>query len=228
LVDGRLDVQLSKLGAVSGLEVARLSSEQPLGVRGNGSASRTSAHPLALLNRAVARDGIAIRAANDARIERPLELFLIASGAGRIAQHPRIAIELGRHARLDVVLRCLDAAEAEGWLNVVVDVVQGEGSHLSVQRLQEHGAAFHHTSLLSAEVGRDATFAAAYVDLGARIARNDVDVRLAAPGASTEIFGVFVAAPGRHVDDEIHVEHAARETRSDTNFRGIADSAGRG
>src|SRR5690606_34223029 len=76
--------------------------------------------------------------------------------------------------------------------------------------------------------GRDATFAAAYVDVGAKVARNDVEVRLAAPGASTDIFGVFVAAPGRHVDDEIHVEHAARETRSNTAFRGIADRTGRG
>lgn len=222
LIDGRLDEQLSRLDGAAGLEIARTGPERA------PRAGRAAAHPLALLNRAFARDVVSIRAASGARIDKPLELFVVAGGAGRIAQHPRIAISLGKHARLDVVVHCIDAAEAEGWVNLVVDVTQDDGSHLAMHRLQEHGAQLHHTSLLAADVGRDASLAAAYVDLGGRVARNDVDVRLAAPGAAAELFGVFVAAPGRHVDNEIHVEHAARETRSDTAFRGIADRTGRG
>ena len=222
LIDGRLDEQLSRLDGAAGLEIARTGPERA------PRAGRAAAHPLALLNRAFARDVVSIRAASGARMDKPLELFVVAGGAGRIAQHPRIAISLGKHARLDVVVHCIDAAEAEGWVNLVVDVTQDDDSHLAMHRLQEHGAQLHHTSLLAADVGRDASLAAAYVDLGGRVARNDVDVRLAAPGAAAELFGVFVAAPGRHVDNEIHVEHAARETRSDTAFRGIADRTGRG
>ena len=221
LVDGKLDEPLSALGASPGVEIARIPPEQPIGHRGDG-----ASHPLAMLNRAFASDGIAIRA-SAAAPAGPVELFLVASGEGRVAQHPRVSIELGRNSRLDVVVHCLDA-DADGWLNLVVDVMQDEGSHLAMHRLQEHGARFHHTSLLSAELGRDAALVAAYVDVGARIARNDVDVRLGAPGAHADVYGVFVAAPGRHVDTEIHVDHAARETRSDTDFRGIADRTGRG
>lgn len=224
LVDGLLDEELSRLGGGSGLEIVRIPPEQPVGTRRGGG----PVHPLAMLNRAFASDGVAIRTGSGVEVAQPVELFLIASGGARIAQHPRVAIELGPNSRLDIVVHCVDAAPAEGWLNVAVDVTQAEGSKLAIHRLQEHGAGLHHTSLLTADVGRNATLTAAYVDLGARVARNDVDVRLAEPGARAEIFGVFVAAPGRHVDDEIHVEHAARETSSDTAFRGIADRTGRG
>lgn len=222
LVDGRLDDTLSSLGGSPKIEIARIAPEQPVGRRGDG-----ASHPLAMLNRAFASDGVAIRASAGAPAAGPVELFLVASGEGNIAQHPRVSIELGRNARLAVVVHCLDA-DADGWLNLVVDATLDEGSYLEMQRLQEHGSQFHHTSLLTAELGRDSALVAGYVDVGARIARNDIDVRLAAPGAHADLYGVFVAAPGRHVDNEIHVDHAARETRSETDFRGIADRTGRG
>ncbi|HEX6993534.1 MAG TPA: Fe-S cluster assembly protein SufD [Gammaproteobacteria bacterium] len=223
VVDGRLDEALSRLDGSAGLEIVRLAPEQTAdGRRG------AAPHPLALLNRAFASDGVTLRTARGADVAGPVELFLVASGEGRIAQHPRVAVELGEGSRLDVVVHCVDAGNAEGWLNVVFDVTQHEDSRLALHRLQEHGARLHHTSLLRADVGRNATFVAGYADLGARVARNDIDVRLAAPGARADVFGVFVAAPGRHVDDEVYIEHAARETASDTAFRGIADRTGRG
>jgi len=222
-VDGRLDGTLSRLGAPAGLEITRVPPEQPVGSR-----RAASTHPLALLNRAFASDGVLLRTAGRAHVAGLVELFIVASGEGRVAQHPRIAIELGTGSKLDVVVHALDAGDAEGWLNVVFDVTQDEGSELSLHRLQEHGARLHHTSLLGVDVGRNATFVTGYVDLGGRVTRNDIDVRLAAPGGRAEVFGVFVAAPGRHVDDEVHIEHAARETVSDTAFRGIADRTGRG
>src|SRR5690606_14090488 len=124
IVDGRLDERLSRLDGASGLEIARIGPEESAGVR----RGRAAPHPLALMNLAFASDGVAIRAESGVHIDKPLELFLVASGEGRVAQHPRIALALGRHARLDIVVHALDAADAEGWVNDVVDVVQDEGS----------------------------------------------------------------------------------------------------
>ncbi len=221
LIDGRVDEPLSRLGAVAGLALKQ-SSAEPL------RRAEVPRHPLAILNYAFARDEIAVQVEDDAAIDKPLEIFLVASGDGRIAQHPRVAIELGRRARLDVIVHCIDAADTEGWLNAVVDVTLGDGSRLAIHRLQEHGPRFHHTSLLTGRIGRNANLVAGYADLGARLARNDVAVQLAAPGAHAEIFGVFVAAPGRQVDNQIDIDHAAPHTTSDTAFRGIADRTGRG
>src|SRR5690606_15750837 len=93
---------------------------------------------------------------------------------------------------------------------------------------KEGGPRSLHRVYLHASGGGHATHSAVYVDLVDCDMRQVIVVRLAAPGARADVFGVFVAGPGRHVDDEIHIDHAARETASDTAFRGIADRTGRG
>ena len=224
IVDGLVDEALSP-ASPGEITVTSLVDDERLDRFGRGTAG---SHPLALLNRAFARDGIRVRVAAGRAATAPLEIVLVASGNGRVAQHPRIAIDLEPNAALDVVVRCVDLDGAEGWLNAVFDIVQAEGSKLRLFRLQEHGERLDHTSLLSARLDKDASLVAGYVDLGGRVTRNDIDVELAGPGASADLFGVFVASPGRHIDDEIHIDHAAPHTRSETAFRGIADRDGRG
>lgn len=225
LIDGVLDDALSNTVFPAGIEMSRLAAD----TRHTGTArAATATHPLALLNRAFGRDAVQVRVTAAAGRTPPLELFLVTGGAGRIAQHPRIELNLEANAELDVIVHCFDAERAEGWLNVVFDISQADGSRLTLHRLQEHHDGLDHTSLLSAKLGKDAFLETGYVDVGGRVTRNDVDVELAGRGASANIFGVFFAAPGRHIDDEIRIDHAAPDTRSDTAFRGIADRKGRG
>jgi len=226
-VDGRLDDTLSRLTPVPGLAIVDLAAEwkrfdEPVRRR------RFEGHPLAQLNRAFARDGIAIHVSAGTEVRAPLELFLAGGGETNLAPQPRIAIELERGAALTVVVHCLDAGGAANWLNLVIDVVQAEGSRLTLHRLQEHGPEVFHTSLLAADLAKDASLEVGYVDLGGRLARNDIDVKLNEPGAHVSVFGVFLASPGQHIDDQIRIDHAAPHTTSDTAFRGIADGNGHG
>jgi Fe-S cluster assembly protein SufD len=66
------------------------------------------------------------------------------------------------------------------------------------------------------------------VDLGGRLIRNDLDIKLTERGACTELFGLFLAGPGQHIDDHVLVDHTAPETRSEEVFRGIIGRRGRG
>ena len=226
-VDGRLDDTLSQLDPVPGLAVVNLAADWER-FDAPDRRNRLEGHPLAQLNRAFARDGVAIRVSAGTEIHAPLELFLAGSGETNLAPQPRIAIELERGAALTVVVHCLDAGGSANWLNLVIDVVQAEGSRLTLHRLQEHGPESFHTSLLAADLAKDASLEVGYVDLGARLARNDIDVKLNERGANATVFGVFLASPGQHIDDHIRIEHAAPHTTSDTAFRGIADTNGHG
>jgi Fe-S cluster assembly protein SufD len=94
--------------------------------------------------------------------------------------------------------------------------------------VQEHGPAHTHTALLTAELAAGASASLGFVDLGGRLVRNDVDVRLREPGASVSLFGLFLAGQGQHVDDHTLIDHLAPETRSDESFRGVIGRRGRG
>jgi Fe-S cluster assembly protein SufD len=224
LVDGHRVAALGAPEPLAGLEIADL-HESPRSAR---AAIATADHPLAALNTAYQQSGVLLRVAAGTRVVEPLHVVLVASGAPNLAPQPRLVIELGDGAELTVVQHFLDAGEPNGWVNGVTQVTQAEGSRLALYRLQQHAAAHSHTELLVADVGARATTTIGLVDLGGRLVRNDVDVKLREAGAAVELFGVFLAADGQHVDNHTRIDHLAPETRSDESFRGVIGRRGRG
>ncbi|HEY8521668.1 MAG TPA: Fe-S cluster assembly protein SufD [Gammaproteobacteria bacterium] len=224
LVDGHYAESLSTAAAATPLRVSPSAAKRAPSRR---SAAQPEEHPLALLNAAFA-GGLALTAPRNKTVETPVHLVLAGSGVAGIAAQPRVVIELEAGAKLTLVAHFVDAAAAGYWHNAVIEVVQAERSSLTLYRLQEHDRSAFHTSLLRAELAHDASLTAAYVDLGGRLVRNDVDVALAARGARAEVFGVLLASEGQHVDDHLRIDHLAPETTSEETFRAIVDRKGRG
>ncbi|HLF12972.1 MAG TPA: Fe-S cluster assembly protein SufD [Gammaproteobacteria bacterium] len=184
-------------------------------------------HPLASLNTAFAQQGVWIGLPEDVQVDEPIHLVFAGSGASGLALQPRVLIDLQRGARITVVEHFCDHADPVNWLNPVTQVTQAAGSELTLYRLQEHGLRQFHTALLYAELAAQAKLQVGYVDLGGRLTRNDIEVKLLEPGASVELFGVFLAAQ-QHIDNHTRVDHVAPATRSDAAFRGIIGRHGRG
>jgi Fe-S cluster assembly protein SufD len=226
-VDGHAHSELSATPNHDGLEVASLTDRWDSFERRQLRRLSDAGHPLARLNTVFTQHGAWIELAAGASLDEPLHLVFAGSGTSGFALHPRVVIELGRGARLTVVQHFVDAGEPANWLNPVVQINQSADSTLAFYRLQEHGERQSHTSLAFAELGARAALEIGYVDLGGRLTRNDIDVRLLEPGASVALFGVFLASE-QHIDNHTRVDHVAPETRSDEAFRGIIGRAGRG
>ena len=185
-------------------------------------------HPLAALNTAFTSTATFIQLAQGARIEQPLQLLFINSGRTRQAVQPRVLIDAGPGSQATVLQHFIGDTTDMGWTNPVTQVTQGRGSNLTLYRLQEYGAGHFHTELLRAQLARDATLKAGYFDLGGTLVRNDIHVDLAEPGAVCELFGVFLASQGQHVDNHTRVDHTAPSTTSREVFRSIIGERGRG
>jgi Fe-S cluster assembly protein SufD len=185
-------------------------------------------HPLALLNMAFAREGAWIEVPDGVSADAPVQLVFAASGAQGLAPQPRVVIDLGENAAANIVLHFLDADETAGWINVVTEISLARGAKLALQRLQDHGREQFHTSLTTATLAADAQLRLATTDLGAKLARHDIEVSLAEPGAAAELLGLFLATDAQHIDNQVRIDHIAPATRSDETFRGIAGSGSRG
>ena len=185
-------------------------------------------YPLASLNTAFSRRGLWIRVPARASIETPIHLVVIGSARARIAAQPRIVIDVEPHARATFVQHFVDCGDSDGWTNAVTQIRQAPESRVAFYRLQRHARTAAHTSLLSAELEEGAELTAAYIDLGARLARNDVTITLGGRRARTELFGLLLPGAGQHIDDHTVIRHAAGATVSSENFRGIIGARGRG
>lgn len=183
-------------------------------------------YPLTAINTAFSPDCTLIRVDANVDVARPLHLIYLGGAAANSAGQARLLIDLGANSRLCVVQHF--AAQGGGWTNSVTQSTQEPGSALTLYRLQEHAEEHFHTELLDVTLARDASAKLGYVDLGGRLVRNDLRVRLAEPGASCDISGVFMAARGQHVDNHTRIDHIAPHTTSDEAFRGIVGERGRG
>jgi len=227
-VDGHPVAELGGLDPSSGIEVADLASRWERLASAQRSRLSTADHPLAALNTAYTQAGAWLRVPDGVRIAESVHVVFVASGTPDLAPQPRLLIELGRAAEVTVIQHFIDAGEPSGWINSVTEIEQAAGSRLSLIRLQEHAATHTHTALLAADLAAGATASIGLIDLGGRLVRNDVDVKLREAGAAIELFGVFLAANGQHVDEHTRIDHLAPETRSHETFRGIIGRRGHG
>lgn len=184
-------------------------------------------YPLAAINTAFSSGCTLIRVDASVEISQPLHLIFLGGAGKHSAAQTRILIDLGPNSRLCVVQH-FAAQDGAGWTNSVTQATQEAGSQLTLYRLQEHADEHFHTELLDVRLARDAGVKLGYVDLGGRLVRNDLRVKLAEPGATCDISGVFLASHGQHVDNHTRIDHIAPHTTSNEAFRGIVGERGRG
>lgn len=230
VVDGHLRPELGTQGSPpAGLTLRTLEAAsrdgEPLGgllrVPTGGGTERFAA-----LNAALCPDVLIIDVAPGAS-PAPIEIDVAATGSEAGMSHPRVLIRATRGSTARVILRHFGDDAAERFVNAVADVEVGADAVLHLYRLLSQGDRSFHIERIEATVGQRGTFVMHDAQLGAGLGRLDLNVRLAAPEAATELTGLFLADGSRHLDTHLHVDHLAVGTRSLQDYRGIAAGRGR-
>lgn len=212
-------VQAHSLAAHADAMPATRHLGQPAGRISGGTA-------LAQINSALWRDGLLLHVPAR-RALPPLFVVHSASEAG-VMLHVRNLVVLEAGAEAVLVEHYRGSPELPYWSNPVTEIVLGEGARLTHLKLTEESAAATHTGLAAVQQARDSRYHALSISLGGRLARHDTWVNLDEPGAECQLDGLFIADARRHIDQHLHVEHAAPHTASRQTWRGIAAGRGRG
>ncbi|HKE48137.1 MAG TPA: Fe-S cluster assembly protein SufD [Rhodanobacteraceae bacterium] len=230
-VNGVLRDDLSRVEPAAGLSIFTLATANPAELEPWRAALARDAGTdaaFARLNTALAADGPLVRVAPGATIDAPVHLVFVGIAAEQeIAWHARALIEVGAGASLRVVEHHVGAAAAQIG-NVVAQYALGAGAKLDLVGIQ--GASDAATLIRRSEfsLGAGAVLSTHALDIGAQLARHDIDVALAGRGARFASRGVFALRGRQHADLHLDVRHAARDTASDILWRGVADGRARG
>lgn len=114
----------------------------------------------------------------------------------------------------------------EAFLSENVEIVVQDGARLTVVSVQEWADDAVHLSSQFAKVGRDARLTHIVVSLSGRIVRVNPSAHLVEPGADGELFGVYFADAGQHLEQRVYVNHVAENTRSRVNYKGALNGEG--
>ena len=173
------------------------------------------------LNRAFLEDGGFIRVPAGVTAPDPILLSFLASESPTPSMaHPHnlILIEKGATA---TVLEHYAGGKGVYLTNAVTNIVVEEGARLAWYKVQEEGPEAFHIGTTNVTLARGSAFTSFTLDLGARIARNDLSVTLEGEGAECTMNGLYVASANGHVDNHTSVDHTASFTPSRQLYKGV-------
>lgn len=153
----------------------------------------------------------------------------------------QISGELDAPARIKLVG---DSADEQAWAHVVVSIAPfakatllldysgsaklgaqvtyliGDGAQLDAISLADWNDDSIHAAQNSLSIGRDATLRFFEFTLGGDIVRSSTNIDYHGPGASADLFGVYFADAGQHLEHRLFVDHTAPKTRSNVAYKG--------
>ncbi|MDK9694887.1 MAG: Fe-S cluster assembly protein SufD [Siculibacillus sp.] len=228
LVDGWFSPKLSDLsGLGDGVTVASIcdtlssgGSADGLGrLIGPGSAAESD--PLVALASAFWTDGIVVRVAPGATMERPLEIRHLASGAS-VTACVRHLIEVGAGAKAEF----LESHESPDGVAIhahtLTELVVGDGAEATLIDRQREGDQAVRLSSLAVSLGDGAKFDHTLATLGAKLARTQIFATLGAK-ADLQTRGVTLAKGGTHADATLVVEHVGPGGTSRELYKSAVD-----
>jgi Fe-S cluster assembly protein SufD len=101
-----------------------------------------------------------------------------------------------------------------------IEIILGDSANLTVVTVQEWNDDAVQLANHFGSVGRDARLKHVVVSLGGGIIRVNPSVHLAGPGSDTELFGLYFADSGQHLEQQVYVNHDAPNSRSRVNYKG--------
>ncbi|MGI9334566.1 MAG: Fe-S cluster assembly protein SufD [Gammaproteobacteria bacterium] len=181
------------------------------------------------LNTAFVRDGVLIRARENARLERPLRLrFVTATGETPLAAHPRIIVDLAEGAALDVLETYASTGGGSHFNNVYADIRLAQGACLRHCKLHEEGDAGVHIATTSVRQYAHSRYLSLSVALNGQLVRNDINCELTGTGAECSLDGLFMGGGRSHIDYHTRVDHKVAGARSSEMYKSVLGGRARG
>jgi Fe-S cluster assembly protein SufD len=150
------------------------------------------------------------------------EITVTLTGAGTDAAAQHIVVVAEKFSKGVLVL----GHEGSAVVSENVEIILEDGAELTVVSLQEWSDDSVHASSQQAKIGRDAKFKHIVVSLGGDLVRVTPTARFAAPGGEVELFGLYFADAGQHLEHRTFVDHGQPNCVSNVLYKGALQGKG--
>jgi len=231
-VNGRYAAELSDVGELpDGVTISSLAAALAAGSEratfALGKGIDLADHPFAALNTANFVDGAFVHLNRGAIVEKPIHLLFVAVGSDRPTwSAPRTVISADPTSQATIVEHYAGTG-GETLTTPVTEFHLAPGAVVRHVRLQEECREARHIALQSSRQGRDSRLESVALNVGAALARTEIDAELGAPGAHVSLDGLFLVEGTQHADTQLKVRHAAPHCTSHELYKGILDGKSR-
>ena len=185
-------------------------------------------HGFEALNIAAVTDGLVVRVANGATLNRPLEILSISSdqaNARLCSINHSVVIERG--AELTLLERYVSLGSTNHLTNASISLDIGEAAVVEHIRIQNESNSSFHVGSTHVTQSEHSRYMAFTCSLGALLDRHELAVSLDGEQSHSGLNGLFVGRGKQHVDNYTTVTHAEPECTSNEFYKGILSERAR-
>jgi Fe-S cluster assembly protein SufD len=180
--------------------------------------------PAFALNTAFMGEGVVIRVAAGACVDRPIQLVFVAA-AQPATYFLRSLVILEKGARATLIESFEGDAAGDYHVNAATEVVLEEGASLERLKINREGAAAMHVSTFVASLAADSRLNDLGLNLGGALLRNQSFIALSGPGAHAALRGANILKDKEHADATLFLDHAAERSESKALFKSVLNDA---
>jgi len=163
---------------------------------------------------------LVVEVAKDLEVAEPSFLKLNLNSAAAKALH--VVVSVGNFASATIVLDHVGS----GVLGENVEVILGDGANLNFISIQDWEKGSTHVSSQICRLGRDSNLKHVVVTLGGDLVRVTPASYLSSPGATTNMYGVYLADTGNYFEHRPYVDHIAANCVSNVAYKGALQGKG--
>ena len=184
------------------------------------------AAPFAALNTALFEEGLYIRIAAHAVLDKPLIVHhYTAESTPQAITYPRLLLVAGQHSQAKVIT----AWQTTGFTNAVAEVVVETAAQLDYYTLQTQlGQKACQVLTTQAHQAPQSVFSAYTFTWSGALVRNNLSSLLDATHSETNMYGLYCLRGQQHVDNFTTVDHSRPHTYSNELYKGIVMDASTG
>ncbi|MEV7229186.1 MULTISPECIES: Fe-S cluster assembly protein SufD [Polymorphospora] len=157
----------------------------------------------------------------DAVVTEPALVKVVGGGAEGVA-FGHTFVEVGRFAEVTLVLEHVGSAT----LADNVEVAVADGAKLTLVTVTDWAADSVQAQHVKVRLGRDARVTHVQVTLGGDLVRQFTSVEYTGRGGEAELYGLYFADAGQHLEHRQLVDHTVPDCRSDVGYRGALQGDG--
>ena len=146
--------------------------------------------------------------------------------SGEVDCHPRHVVRVDNGGSLTLVE--ISAGDGTYLQNSVMEIQVGPGATLRHVRMQNDATSAFSVSTIYANVGANAVYDCFTLNLGARLSRSEMHVRMGGASATAHLNGVQLLAGSQHADFTSIIDHAAYGCTSRQAVKNVLAGRSRG
>ncbi|MFC0504659.1 Fe-S cluster assembly protein SufD [Micromonospora costi] len=162
-----------------------------------------------------AEQALLVQVAREAVVAEPVTVRVVGGGADGLAFGHSV-VEVGRFAEVTLVLEHVGSAT----LADNVEVTVADGAKLTLVTVADWADDAVQAQHLKVKLGRDAKVVHVQVSLGGDLVRQYTSVEYTDRGGEAELYGVYFADSGQHLEHRQLVDHSVPDCRSYVGYRG--------